>query len=335
MKLLKIYQNFYLRNLIVFIFFIVLIFSSVYNDFYNEPKNMPHSSLWLLVKIFVATLPLYILMLFSNVLFVKGLFLEKKYFLFICTAVAYWIGAHFFLVWYYMYYGITQYKLLSSVLAFTNGSAMYFLHIWILKNIAEGRKELINAESELSFLKQQLNPHFLLNAMNNLYGESLSAPENLSDRILNLSDMLRYQIEATKKNLVPLHEEVEFIKRYIEYYAFRNNRLQVEQQFRDISDDIRIPPLFLLPLVENAIKFSGETEKPAISLTLSVGCNQLTFAIQNNFLIEGSRLDGTGIGIENLQRRLEVYGLNHELVYGKKKDLFNAKLKIWGLSTVA
>jgi len=147
--------------------------------------------------------------------------------------------------------------------------------------------------------------------------------------------MLRYQIEATKRNLVPLHEEVEFIKRYIEYYAFRNNRLQVEQQFQDISDDIRIPPLFLLPLVENAIKFSGETEKPAISLTLSVGCNQLTFAIQNNFLIEGSRLDGTGIGIENLQRRLEVYGLNHELVYGKKKDLFNAKLKIWGLSTVA
>jgi len=335
MKLLKIYQNFFLRNVIVFTFFIVLIFSSVYNDFYTDAKNTFHSPLWLLGKILVATFPLYSLMLVSNILLVKRLFLEKKYVLFVVGMIFYWSCAPFIIRSYFSYNGITQYRVISVVTALTNGTGLYFLHIWILKNIAEGRKELINAESELSFLKQQLNPHFLLNAMNNLYGESLSAPENLSDRILNLSDMLRYQIEATKRNLVPLHEEVEFIKRYIEYYAFRNNRLQVEQQFQDISDDIRIPPLFLLPLVENAIKFSGETEKPAISLTLSVGCNQLTFAIQNNFLIEGSRLDGTGIGIENLQRRLEVYGLNHELVYGKKKDLFNAKLKIWGLSTVA
>ena len=334
MKLLKIYQNFLLRNLIVFVFFIVLIFSSVYNDFYSDSKNTFHSPFWLLTKIFVATLPLYIIMLFSNLLFIKGLFLEKKYFLFVFTVVPYWVGAHFILYWYYTYYGITPYKLLSSVLGFTNGTTMYFLHIWIMKNISEGRRELSNAESELSFLKQQLNPHFLLNAMNNLYGESLAAPENLPNRILNLSDMLRYQIEATKKNFVPLHEEIAFIKRYIEYYSFRNDRLQVKQHYKGTFENLEVPPLLFLPLVENAIKFSGETAFPEVDLELTVGGDALSFSINNNFLSEGSRLDGTGIGIQNLERRLMAYNFKHELVYEKKKDSFNILLKIWDQSTV-
>lgn len=334
MKLLKIYQNFLLRNLIVFLFLIVLIFTSVYNDFYNDVNNMFRSPFWLLNKIFVGVLPLYILVSFSNLLFVKGLFLEKKYFLFACSILLYWIGAHFLLTFYYNYYGITHYKILSIVSAFTNGTAMYFLHIWILKNISEGRRELSNAESELSFLKQQLNPHFLLNAMNTLYGESLAAPENLPNRILNLSDMLRYQIEATKKNFVPLHEEIAFIKRYIEYYSFRNDRLQVKQHYKGTFENLEVPPLLFLPLVENAIKFSGETAFPEVNLELTVSGDALSFSINNNFLSEGSRLDGTGIGIQNLERRLMAYNFKHELVYEKKKDSFNILLKIWDQSTV-
>jgi|SRR6218665_545190 len=336
MKLLKIYQNFLLRNLIVFVFFILIIFSSVYYDFYTDAKNSAQSASSLLGNIAIATFPIFCLILCSNVFLIKGFFINKKYYVFIPAFVLYWVFANYLLNQYFAYCFIgKKLTVLSTVTAIISGTGVYFLHLWIERNIAKGRKELINAESELSFLKQQLNPHFLLNAMNNLYGESLAAPENLPDRILNLSDMLRYQIEATKKNLVPLQEEIDFIKRYIEYYVFRNDRLVIEQQYIGTFENIQIPPLFFLPLVENAIKFSGETAVPVIALELSVSENALSFSIRNNFLDEGSRLEGTGIGIENLERRLEVYGFKHELVYGRKKDSFNIKLKIWGLFTAA
>ena len=212
---------------------------------------------------------------------------------------------------------------------------MYFLHFWILRNITESQKEIMTIESELVFLKQQLNPHFLLNVMNNLYGESLAVPESVPDRILNVSDLLRYQIEATKKDIVPLEEEIAFIKKYIAYYTFSNERLTIEQTYLGNFDRIKIPPLFFLPLMENAVKFSGETSRPYIHLSLNVSDRDLTFSMQNNFLAEGSRTKGTGIGIGNLKRRLEVYGINHKLTCERDSSEFKIQLKLWELPTVA
>lgn len=209
----------------------------------------------------------------------------------------------------------------------------YFIHVVITKKIMDADKDIMNFKSEVSFLKQQLNPHFLLNAMNNLYGEALSEPDKVPDRILNLSDMLRYQIEATKKDYVLVEEEIAFVKKYIEYYTFRNNRLNVTQNFDGNFDEIEIPPLFFLPLVENAVKFSSETAEPFIIIDLQVKSRNLTFTIKNNFIDSGSRLSSTGIGIENLKRRLEVYRLRHDLSCKKEKNMFVVKLSIWHLPT--
>ena len=155
----------------------------------------------------------------------------------------------------------------------------------------------------------------------------------MPDRILNLSDMLRYQIEATKKDYVLVDEELDFIKKYIDYYSFRNERLTITQNYEGTFDNIEIPPLFFLPLVENAVKFSAETAEPFINIDLRVKCNSLSFIIKNSYLESGSRISGTGIGIENLKRRLEVYGLKHELNCKKEKNIFSVTLNIWHLPT--
>ena len=147
--------------------------------------------------------------------------------------------------------------------------------------------------------------------------------------------MLRYQIEATKKDYVLVAEEIGFIKKYIEYYTFRNDRLNVTQNYTGDFNNIDIPPLFFLPLVENAVKFSAETAEPFISLDLKVKSRHLSFTLKNNYLESGSRLSGTGIGIENLKRRLEVYGLKHELSCKREKNTFSVKLNIWDLPIVA
>lgn len=264
---------------------------------------------------------------------IKPFLFRKKFKTFTTLLFIYWTAFYFFMNWFFPMAGLGNLKTLQILSLIINGTFFYFIHAVIMKKFLQSDKDIMNFKSELSFLKQQLNPHFLLNAMNNLYGESLSEPEKLPDRILNLADMLRYQIEATKKDYVLVAEEIEFIKKYIEYYTFRNERLKVTQNYEGVFDTIDIPPLFFLLLVENAVKFSAETPEPFINLELKVRCNQLSFTLKNNYLDSGSRLSSTGIGIENLKRRLEVYGLKHELNCKKEKNTFIVKLNIWHLPT--
>ncbi|GEP51128.1 hypothetical protein FNO01nite_18000 [Flavobacterium noncentrifugens] len=344
MNIIRLYQNFWIRNSIIIVVCLLVIFGCVY-DTDPEIDETNGQFLWTFVKISRGFFPLYIAMIFSNMVLVRKLLFQKKYTLFIAFFLLYWTLYYIGIQYYYDFVHMRSETLLAvqlgkvslllTVIAISNGTALYFLHLWILRNISESRKAQMNIETELSFLKQQLNPHFLLNAMNNLYGESLSEPESVPDRILNLSDLLRYQIEATKKNLVPLQDEMDFVKRYLAYCSFSNERLEVHQEYIGETDGIEIPPLFFLPLVENAVKFSRETLQPQIRFEFEVSGKNLSFSIENNFLEVGSRLNGTGIGLGNLERRLEVYGLKHELVYGKENGLFTIKLQLWELHTVA
>lgn len=329
MKILKIYQNFFLRNLIVNTFIILVIVACVY----DEIKLDGHDWGYIMSKIAVGYLPCIIWVTIFNVFIIRPFLFKKRLKVFFILFALYWTSFYFFMNWFFPLVGLGNFKTLQILSLIINGMFFYFIHVVITKKIMDADKDIMNFKSELSFLKQQLNPHFLLNAMNNLYGESLSDPDKLPDRILYLSDMLRYQIEATKKDYVFLEEEIAFIKKYIEYYTFQNERLEVTQHFEGDYDSIDIPPLFFLPLVENAVKFSAETPKPFINVDLKVKCNQLSFTLKNNYLESGSRLSSTGIGIENLKRRLEVYGLRHELNCKKEKNIFIVKLKIWHLPT--
>jgi sensor histidine kinase YesM len=329
MTALKIYQNFFLRNLIVNILVIGIIFVCIYDELNYYEKD----SLVLLQNIFLGYLPMYTGVAISNMLIINKLLLRKKFRIFWVVFIIYWVLFYSLMTNYYFYVGLGKTKTLSIISLIFNGTCLYFLHLGIMKKVSQTDKDIMNFKSELSFLKQQLNPHFLLNAMNNLYGESLTDPDKLPDRILNLSDMLRYQIEATKKDYVLLEEEIAFIKKYIEYYTFQNERLVITQNYEGDFENIDIPPLFFLPLVENAVKFSAETTVPFIKIDLKVKCNQLSFTLKNNCLESGSRLSSTGIGIENLKRRLEVYGLKHELSCKKEKNIFSVKLNIWQLPT--
>lgn len=331
MTILKIYQNFFLRNLIVNALIIAVIFACVY----DEIKLDGHDWTYMISKIAVGYFPCIIWVTIFNLLIIKPFLFRKKIKTFFTLFAVYWTAFYFFMNWFFPLVGLGNFKTLQILSLIINGTFFYFIHIMIMKKVSQTDKDIMNYKSELSFLKQQLNPHFLLNAMNNLYGESLTEPEKLPDRILNLSDMLRYQIEATKKDYVLVAEEINFVKKYIEYYTFRNERLNVTQNYAGDFNSINIPPLFFLPLVENAVKFSGETVEPFILLDLKVKSRHLSFTLKNNYLESGSRLSGTGIGIENLKRRLEVYGLKHELSCKKEKNAFSVKLNIWDLPIVA
>ncbi|MFB9078933.1 sensor histidine kinase [Flavobacterium procerum] len=329
MTIAKIYQNFILRNILVntLVYFVILA------CVYDEVKQEGHDINFLFTKVALGYFPCIIWVTCFNVFIIRPFLFRKKLKFFFALLFVYWTGFFYFMDWFFPFVGLGSLKTLQMLSLIINGTFFYFVHIVITKKMTQADKDIMNFKSELSFLKQQLNPHFLLNAMNNLYGESLSEPDKVPDRILNLSDMLRYQIEASKKDFVSVEEEIGFVKKYIEYYTFRNERLNVNQNIEGVTNEIEIPPLFFLPLVENAVKFSAETAEPFINLDLKVKCRNLTFTIKNSYLDSGSRLSGTGIGIENLKRRLEVYGLKHHLSCQKEKNMFVVKLSIWHLPT--
>lgn len=300
---------------------------------YDELRLAGHDFCYMITKIAIGYFPCILWITVFNLFIIKRLLFKKKVKIFFILFLTYWTSFYFFINWFFPLVGFGNFKTLQILSLLINGMFFYFIHVVITKKIMDADKDIMNFKSELSFLKQQLNPHFLLNAMNNLYGEALSEPDKVPDRILNLSDLLRYQIEATKKDYVLVAEEIAFVKKYIEYYSFRNDRLNITQNFEGDFDEIEIPPLFFLPLVENAVKFSAETSQPFIELDLKVKSRNLTFTIKNNYLESGSRLSGTRIGIENLKRRLEVYRLRHDLSCEKEKNMFVVKLSIWHLPT--
>ena len=276
----------------------------------------------------------YGLVLVNNLFLIRPFLLyQKKYNLFFIGFTLLW---SFFLV----VAKITHYIMGETISIFNDimgiimisliGSGIYFIHQWILQNIFKTQIKLLNTEAELSLLKQQMNPHFLLNAMNNLYGDALMAPETLPDKILKLSELLRYQIEATKKDFISLSEEMHFIEQYLGYHTYRSHNLSVKEEHNGSGNDLKVPPLFFMPLVENAVKFTLETARPDIRISWTFRKNHMTFYITNNYNEDGS-VSGTGTGIENLKRRLEVSMIRHTLTLQKENGIFNSELKLWNL----
>jgi sensor histidine kinase YesM len=280
----------------------------------------------------------YVIIFISNTVFIGGMLQKKKYREFLIFFPVYWLTI--IVSGSFLWMGKPGNSILLSVLrqffSILVGSGFYFMHLWVIQNIVQTNRRLAATENELNFLKQQLNPHFLLNAMNNLYGESLARPDSMPERILELSALLRYQIEATKKESVSLISEMDFIKKYMEYYQYKSGNLTVINHAQIAAGQDRvIPPLVLMPLVENAVKFSSETDKPFIKIDWEITTEKFCFMIENSYLPESTKLSGTNLGISNLERRLEVLSIKYNIDCKQDAQHYKLKLELWDLPTNA
>lgn len=204
--------------------------------------------------------------------------------------------------------------------------------IWLikqLKSILSLKNEL--KKNELLHLQSQVNPHFFFNMLNNLYGMVDKDVEKSKALILKLSDLMRYSIYEGEKKMVLLTEEVSYLKNYIELHKMRYHK-EIHVQFKtDIADEnIKIMPLLLIILLENAFKHGVENlrEKAYISIHLKVNKEKLYFDIENNF-DENEVSKDTGIGLKNLKRRLALaYPNKHQLNIEKHNSVYKAQLEL-------
>lgn len=194
-------------------------------------------------------------------------------------------------------------------------------------------KQLKNerTDAELMHLKSQINPHFLFNTLNNLYGLALEKSDQTPGLILKLSDMLRYTIYQGKKDQVFLSEEINYLNDFIQLQQIRYHK-PVNITFRralDHSNSV-ISPLLLLILVENAYKHGVEklTEDAFVIINLEVKDQYLVFEIENNF-DESEQTNKPGIGLHNLTQRLKlIYPNSYQLNVTSEHGVYSVRLDI-------
>lgn len=167
-------------------------------------------------------------------------------------------------------------------------------------------------KSELAALKAQLNPHFLYNTFNTINASLPPEQENTRVMIAKLSDLFRYQLKGTKKELVPLMDEIDFVKTYLELEHERfQERLTYEINISPEAKAKMIPPMILQPIVENAVKhgIAPKIEGGKIVIDIKTHNNHLIFNIIDNGIGLNDQNKGEGIGLANTKLRLEkLYG---------------------------
>lgn len=185
------------------------------------------------------------------------------------------------------------------------------------------------SQAELDLLKQQLNPHFFFNTLNNLYALSLQKSDKTPESILQLAELMRYTIYKGQEKQVSLADELKYLEDYIQLQQIRLKK-PLDLQFEvEISDDTQtIAPLMLIVLVENAFKHGIEPAEEASFLNIKLSCQQkrLYCCCENSFEAKDPG-KASGIGLQNLVRRLELlYPSRHHLVISQDNFIFKAEL---------
>ncbi|MCW3128225.1 MAG: hypothetical protein JWO03_3883 [Bacteroidetes bacterium] len=196
----------------------------------------------------------------------------------------------------------------------------------------ERNREIENEHlrTELSFLHMQINPHFLFNSLNTIYGLSLKKSDNAPKAVLKLSQLLRYMIEENGHDKVPLEQEVTYLNNYIEMQKMRSaSSLTVTFEVRGDTSMAMIAPMLLLPFVENAFKYGiSNSALSPIDIVLSADRESIIFTVTNKKFDYLER-HSSGIGIPNVQRRLELmYPDSYELDIRDQSDIYSLSLKI-------
>jgi two-component system LytT family sensor kinase len=187
-------------------------------------------------------------------------------------------------------------------------------------------------EAELHFLRAQTNPHFLFNTLNNIYVLARDKSDLAAESVLRLSGLLRFMLYETAGDFIAIEDEVHIIAEYLELEKLRYDqslRLNFNHDIEDMKQ--AIPPLLLMPLVENAFKHgvSETRENPYADIHLSVNHRQLIFIVKNSSE-EPIRETAVSenIGLSNLRRQLELQYGDYSLIVHQERTEFVATLKI-------
>jgi two-component system LytT family sensor kinase len=194
--------------------------------------------------------------------------------------------------------------------------------------------ETVHLKTELDFLRSQISPHFMFNIMNTLVSMARKKPELMESSLISLSQLMRYMLYDSDGSQISLEKEIEYLKNYINLQLLRfGDDVHFNLFLSGNFEGFKIEPMLLIPFVENAFKHGiGTIKNPLIDVSIDIDGNKRLFnmVVMNNIVEKISINDkGSGIGLNNVQRRLELlYPDKHTITINQKEHLFTVNLEI-------
>jgi two-component system, LytTR family, sensor kinase len=201
-------------------------------------------------------------------------------------------------------------------------------------NQLQEREKLLTEEkleTELKLLKAQINPHFIFNALNNIYSLTYMKAKKAPESVLKLSEMLRYVFYDCSKDRVQIASEVNYIENFNAFQQMKSDFIQNITLQSDIETNIEIAPMLFIPFIENAFKYSRieEIEMAHVNISITSKNRNVDFTIENSMPIENKPAAGSGTGIKNVQHRLNIlYPGKHNLIIDEKRGQYLVNLRI-------
>ncbi|HXB32921.1 MAG TPA: histidine kinase [Puia sp.] len=288
----------------------------------------------------------YAIIIYGNILFLYPVFYQKGRF------VSYGISVAFFLILTGMlkgYAGIILYKHflliktgpfnLLTLLSYVPGNILIYVLSLVFRiaiayfTLKQQTEEILlqKSQAELNLLKSQVQPHFLFNALNSIYYRVYKVDPPSAGLIERLADIMRYFVDESPKDEVPVSTEVAFIENYIALERIRIRHGASVNFEKAYNPDLRIPPMLLMTFVENIFKHGIDKAKKQNQVTISLvqRNDHLFFTTRNRRVDLEAGGEPGGFGIINLTKRLRMlYGDKFELTIDDEGELFTASLKI-------
>ena len=318
------------RHLLVWLLFTLFVLLNQFNQFsddwlswfYTIPKKM--------LGIYA-----FALLIYPSLYVYKLLALNKKYLLFIGSQLA--ILFSFILFLFFLRQGIGSPKttitfgmlFVSSSMVLAGAYLTQISYTFFKEKSTLNALEAKQMEMELRLLKAQINPHFLFNILNNIYGTNLENSAKANKYIEDLINLLQYQNSSQKKPYISLSEEIQIVKNYIDLEKARVHNCKVHLEEEGDFSKFKIIPLLLLPLIENAFKYGTGVSNGDINIRLEQVNNQFQFSCSNRIMPNKTQKTSTGIGLDNVQKRLLIrYPNKHRFIIDHTQDIFTAKVNI-------
>jgi len=197
----------------------------------------------------------------------------------------------------------------------------------------EREKNLIKEklETELKFLRNQTNPHFLFNTLNNIYALATKKSDETADVVMKLSKLLRFMLYESKNDQIKIADEIKILDEFIEIEKIRYNERLTISFLQEIDNETeQIAPLLLLPIVENAFKHGASESRfeSFIHIEMKLQNGKLEFYIENTKEPNGKKLNNENIGLTNVRRQLELLYKEYEVLVENEGSVFRVSIKI-------
>ena len=216
--------------------------------------------------------------------------------------------------------------------AFVLGTAIgaNILRRFLKSQILIRRLEVEKLETELNFLKSQINPHFLFNSLNNIYVQIRKNIEGAAESVLQLSDLLRYQLYDCSKERVQLKDEIAYLKNYLKLDKIRKTHANINFEVKGEPNGVLVAPYLFIPFVENALVHGVVGDEPStVNIYFTIDSGEIEFSVKNTLPTVPVVKEKGGIGLKNVQRRLDLlYPENYRLDIEKGEDFYHIVLRL-------